>query len=150
MIKLFRHIRQKLLFENKFSKYLLYAIGEIVLVVIGILIALQINHWSEDRKLWTQRNELIKSLEADAKTTKNRIDFGIRMANDINKKLVRFLELLGNEENHIPRDTLKVYGSQIFQVANFRPAMAAYETAVSTGDITLVKKRFAIGRICAA
>ena len=44
MIKFFRKIRQKLLSENKFSKYLLYAIGEIVLVVIGILIALWINN----------------------------------------------------------------------------------------------------------
>ena len=50
MIKYFRHIRQQLLTENKFSKYLLYAIGEIVLVVIGILIALQINNWNEWRK----------------------------------------------------------------------------------------------------
>ena len=41
MIKFFRKVRQKLLSENKFSKYLLYAIGEIVLVVIGILITLQ-------------------------------------------------------------------------------------------------------------
>jgi len=51
MIKFFRKIRQKMLTENKFSKYLLYAIGEIVLVVIGILIALQINNWNEERKL---------------------------------------------------------------------------------------------------
>jgi len=49
MIKFFRRIRQKFLTENKFSKYLLYAIGEIVLVVIGILIALQINNWNNDR-----------------------------------------------------------------------------------------------------
>ena len=50
MIKFFRHIRKKLLSENKFSKYLLYAIGEIILVVIGILIALQINYWNDERK----------------------------------------------------------------------------------------------------
>mgnify|MGYP001591841413 CR=1 FL=1 len=50
MIKFFRRIRQGLLSENKFSKYLLYAIGEIILVVIGILIALQINNWNEKRK----------------------------------------------------------------------------------------------------
>ena len=49
MIKFFRKIRQKLLTENKFSKYLIYAIGEIVLVVIGILIALQINNWNQSR-----------------------------------------------------------------------------------------------------
>ena len=49
MIKFFRKIRQKMLSENKFSKYLIYSIGEIVLVVIGILIALQINNWNEER-----------------------------------------------------------------------------------------------------
>lgn len=51
MIKFFRRIRQKLLDENRFSKYLLYATGEIILVVIGILIALQINNWNENKKV---------------------------------------------------------------------------------------------------
>ncbi len=50
MIKFFRKIRQNLLMENKLGKYLLYAIGEIFLVVIGILIALQINNQNEVRK----------------------------------------------------------------------------------------------------
>jgi len=50
MIKFFRKIRQRLLSENKISKYLLYAFGEIVLVVIGIIIALQVNNWNEGRK----------------------------------------------------------------------------------------------------
>ncbi|WP_245603281.1 DUF6090 family protein, partial [Maribacter antarcticus] len=50
MIKFFRKNRQKSLTENKFSKYLIYAIGEIILVVIGILIALQVNNWNEESK----------------------------------------------------------------------------------------------------
>jgi len=50
MIKFFRKIRQKMLSENKFSKYLLYAIGEILLVMIGILLALQVNNWNEKNK----------------------------------------------------------------------------------------------------
>jgi len=50
MIKFFRKIRQNLLEDNKTGKYFKYAIGEIVLVVIGILIALQINNWNENRK----------------------------------------------------------------------------------------------------
>ena len=49
MLRFFRQIRQRLLTENKFSKYLLYAIGEILLVVIGILIALQVDSWNEER-----------------------------------------------------------------------------------------------------
>ncbi|MDM9630263.1 DUF6090 family protein [Robiginitalea aurantiaca] len=50
MIRFFRQIRQRLITDNKFSKYLLYAIGEILLVVIGILIALQVDNWNEERK----------------------------------------------------------------------------------------------------
>ena len=49
MIKFFRKIRQRLLTDNKFNKYLLYAIGEIFLVVIGIMIALQVNNWNQSR-----------------------------------------------------------------------------------------------------
>ncbi|WP_339627655.1 DUF6090 family protein [uncultured Maribacter sp.] len=50
MIKLFRNVRKQLLGENRFSKYLLYAIGEIILVVIGILIAIQLDSWRTERK----------------------------------------------------------------------------------------------------
>ena len=49
MLRFFRQIRKRLLTENRFSKYLLYAVGEILLVVIGILIALQVDTWNEDR-----------------------------------------------------------------------------------------------------
>ncbi|NND93666.1 MAG: hypothetical protein HKN45_02310 [Flavobacteriales bacterium] len=59
MIKFFRKIRQRLLSESKFSKYLLYAIGEVILVIIGILMALQINNWNEERKL-DASNEVLK------------------------------------------------------------------------------------------
>ena len=50
MLKFFRHIRKKLADDNKPLKYLRYALGEIVLVVVGILIALQINTWNEQQK----------------------------------------------------------------------------------------------------
>lgn len=64
MIKFFRKIRQRLLTENKFSKYLLYAIGEIVLVVIGILIALQINNWNENQKKSIIESEILTELKS--------------------------------------------------------------------------------------
>ena len=80
MIKFFRKIRQSLLFENKFSKYLIYAIGEIILVVIGILIALQINNLNEDRK--------------------NRIA-EIQMLTNISNELISNDDILNNSDNII-------------------------------------------------
>ena len=65
MIKFFRKIRQKMLTENKFSKYLIYAIGEIVLVVIGILIALSINNWNQDRIELKETKVLLSNLRLD-------------------------------------------------------------------------------------
>jgi len=62
MIKFFRKIRQKMLTENKFSKYLLYAIGEIILVVIGILIALSINNWNQNSTRNKLELEALKNL----------------------------------------------------------------------------------------
>lgn len=70
MIKFFRHIRQRLLSENKFSKYLIYAIGEIILVVIGILIALQINNWNETRQIRKIEKEILKVLLEDLNSAK--------------------------------------------------------------------------------
>jgi hypothetical protein len=75
MIKFFRKIRQKLLTVNpntgpsgragRLSKYLLYAIGEIALVVIGILLALQINNWNEEQKLQSKENEILREIKSE-------------------------------------------------------------------------------------
>ncbi|MCP4978813.1 MAG: hypothetical protein GY931_21930 [Maribacter sp.] len=62
MFRFFRQLRQHLLTENKFSKYLLYAVGEILLVVIGIFIALQVNSWTEAKKLKATEMETYSSL----------------------------------------------------------------------------------------
>jgi hypothetical protein len=65
MIKFFRKIRQNLLVENKTGKYLKYAFGEIVLVVIGILIALQINNWNERKNNITKTTNILKEIQLD-------------------------------------------------------------------------------------
>ena len=77
MIKFFRKIRQNLLMENKTRKYFKYAIGEIILVVIGILIALQINNWNENRKKETLKGEYKIALINDY--TKDTIQVNARL-----------------------------------------------------------------------
>jgi len=68
MIKFFRRIRQQLISENKTGKYLKYAIGEIVLVVIGILIALQINNWNEKRQNRLKVDNLLLKIQKNLKS----------------------------------------------------------------------------------
>ncbi len=67
MIKFFGHIRKSLLMENKTGKYFKYAIGEVVLVMVGILLALQVNNWNENRKSTINETKLLKELYNDAK-----------------------------------------------------------------------------------
>ena len=78
MIKFFRKIRQRLLIDSKFSKYLLYAIGEIVLVVIGILIALQINNWNEDRKTRAFEKEMLTDIHKAVEVNIRQLQRGIK------------------------------------------------------------------------
>ena len=78
MIKFFRKIRQKTLTENKFGKYLTYAIGEIILVVIGILIALSINNWNERRNQERALKNIYAMIADDLEQDIKKIEFVIK------------------------------------------------------------------------
>ena len=64
---LFRSIRMKLLGEGKLLRYLTYAIGEILLIIIGIMLALQLNNWNEDRKAQADFEQYLVQLKVDVK-----------------------------------------------------------------------------------
>jgi hypothetical protein len=91
MLRFFRQIRQRLLTDNKFSKYLLYAVGEVLLVVIGILIAFQVDNWSEERKTTNTEVEYLIRLRSDfANDTAyyhRRIEYSIKVIEDHKKAI---------------------------------------------------------------
>jgi hypothetical protein len=74
MIKIFRNIRKKLLTEGKTTKYFKYAIGEIILVVIGILIALQINNWNQNSQIKHSNQLLLKKMLIDLDNIETRLN----------------------------------------------------------------------------
>lgn len=84
-----------MLTENKFSKYLFYAIGEIILVVIGILIALQINNWNEERKENAVIETYLKSMLVDLNNDVNRFDGIIE---NLNKQIKTNSSILVSKE----------------------------------------------------
>lgn len=101
MIKFFRKIRQNLLNEGKTSKYFKYAIGEIVLVVIGILIALQINNWNQDLQNGFEKKELLSKLNIEFKSNKKVVaNFRIAEERAINSSM-KLMSLIGASEEEL-------------------------------------------------
>ena len=79
MLPFFRKLRRSLLAENRLTRYLLYALGEILLVVIGILLALQVNNWNEDRRFRTQQAGLLSDLSKDLEANLRELQIGYNM-----------------------------------------------------------------------
>ncbi len=131
MIKFFRKIRQRLLSENKFTKYLIYANGEIVLVVIGILIALQVNNWNEKRKAHTEEitilKEIIKNLKSDKEDFKRNL-MHFRNTNTAAKHLIKALE--SGAQNH---DSLSFHMFSAGVIPRFSPNLSGYKLLESKG-----------------
>ncbi|GAA4280367.1 DUF6090 family protein [Gaetbulibacter aestuarii] len=137
MIKFFRNIRQKLLKENKTTGYFKYAIGEIVLVVIGILIALNINNWNENLKDQVKKEKLMNALEVEFRVNLIQLDTVLSYDNKVLKSTQDFLKITGSTDI----DTLAMPG--MFQNLSwkwtFDPLNGALRSGISSGDIHLIK-----------
>ena len=131
MIKLFRHIRQRLLIENKMSKYLLYAIGEIVLVVIGILIALQLNEWNGERKDQNQEVKILLQLNTDLRANLEEI---IEIREIAVQRSAACDSIMAYISDKKPLDdSLKVYLERLNMDALFNNANTTYSYIQSQG-----------------
>ncbi|MFY0627031.1 MAG: hypothetical protein JXR07_12095 [Reichenbachiella sp.] len=131
MIKFFRKIRQKMLAENKFSKYLLYAIGEIVLVVIGILIALQINNWNEYQKERKSEKLLLSEIRDNLKYDLN--DFESNITTLQNKSISSKMILRALDKNIPYHDSLGYYFSYLNAYPHFSSKTNGYNLLQSKG-----------------
>ena len=96
MIKFFRKIRQQLLSENKFSKYLLYAIGEIFLVVIGILIALQISNLNQEKKDRDYEIKMLSEIEKGLRLDQSNLQENFDSYTTLNNTVEHFTNLTNN------------------------------------------------------
>lgn len=136
MIKFFRKIRRNLLSEGKTGKYFKYAIGEIVLVVIGILIALQINNWNENRKsdniLKNYYNQILKDLAKDYNLI-NEDSYVFQSNIALHKEFVENLPSFESPEAIIINSFKLNYTT-----AYVRFNANTIETLQSTGDIKLI------------
>lgn len=136
MIKFFRKIRQNLLMENKTRKYLKYAVGEIVLVVIGILIALQINNWNENRKNRIAEADYYCRILEDLELNEKLIDETSEL---ISNKIKLCKELI-SDLNRIPNDRSTILNKFVVALRQdvFVPSNIAFEDITSSGQLKLL------------
>ncbi|GGD49175.1 DUF6090 family protein [Muriicola marianensis] len=139
MLALFRKLRLKLLAESKFSRYLLYAIGEIFLVVIGILIALGINNWNEKRKEQTFELQLLYSFKDGLQKDLQDLEGNVRWHK---RGLAASDTILLALENDIDYDLEKISRnfSDFMTPTFFRYSTSAFETLKSKGITTISNK----------
>ncbi|WP_411766428.1 DUF6090 family protein [Winogradskyella sp. A3E31] len=135
MIKFFRQIRYNLMEQNKTGRYLKYAIGEIILVVIGILIALQINNWNEQRKENIQEQAILKRLQKEFNSNKEQLQQKVTIRDRIIRNCTELLEYF-NDPNEATLDSIIVKHSRLMTPTSFDPIQ---NDLVSSGNIEILK-----------
>ena len=139
MINFFRKIRKKLADDNKPVKYLRYAIGEILLVVIGILLALQINNWNhkvQDEKLSNlYYQELLLDVESDLEQLNYRINYSERVMNSI----YSLIEALQNKSYaSVNQDTLQYAMNSYYRIPGWQFNLNTYKELESSGNLRYI------------
>jgi len=137
MINFFRRIRKKLADDNKPLKYMRYAIGEILLVVVGILIALQINNWNEERKTNDIRQTYYQQILADINK-----EYAQEVIERLNKSIASFKTYreYAKNPNLKPIEIINGLTKVEFTFAIFNFNTKSIEALESTGDIRLMPK----------
>ena len=141
MIKFFRRIRFNLIEKNKTGKYLKYAIGEIILVVIGILIALQINNWNQTRIENLEEQIALKNLKED-------FDFNYKTLDSLIKSTIKskefefsILKYTGNKPKPKTEDEFNDLLNQSLGLSEFFPRNGSLDELLSSGKLKVIKNQ---------
>ena len=133
MLQFFRNIRQKLIREGQLSRYLLYAIGEIILVVIGILIALQINNWNEWRKEREREKIVLEDIRDNISRNDQLIELTLEKLRHIDRSTDTVKSLINTKSAYY--DSLSYHFSQAIRHGGFllRLNLDGYESLKNAG-----------------
>ena len=135
MLRFFRHIRQKLFLEGRASKYLGYALGEVVLIVVGILIALQINDWNENRKLEKARTAMIEAFKVDFTQNLKNLEESLEVAQSRRERMEAFLLAIFDESIELESEELRRMSITFFSPGTFTARLGTYRQATTSGFI---------------
>lgn len=137
-MKFFRKIRQSLIEKGNFKKYLLYALGEILIVVIGILFALQINNWNTNRINKQHELKVYQNIKQQVVDDLNELSEVINFNNHFTTQFEKANQYI-SANKRIAIDTLAFFAMNLSQFSDFHSNGNIYETLVNSGDIKLLK-----------
>ena len=149
LITLFRRIRQKLIDAGAITKYLLYTIGEIMLVVIGILIALQVNNWNQQTYERNLEEKYIQELLQDFNENMGNADRVLRLLDTALPKLIALLEQSALEAPNVPVDSLNNWFRVVNEMPTYRSTDRAYTNITGSGELKIISSdeiKYAIAR----
>jgi Family of unknown function (DUF6090) len=138
MIKFFRKIRQNLLSEGKTGKYLKYAIGEIVLVMIGILLALQVNNWNNNRIERKKEINYITNINKEFKLNKTQLDSVVFNHQTVYDNTIKILDLMPIDINTVNKDSLSSYISNTIRHFTFNPQQSIVNSLTNTSSFEII------------
>lgn len=138
MIKFFRHIRRRLIAEKKAGPYILYALGEIILVVIGILIALQINNYSEHQKEREKEKVLLSNLANDVQLDVDHIEYNTKLSRERLNRLDSLVQLLKTPDRINSLDFIRRSYEFVFD-QYFKSNSGIFDEAVSSGQMSYIQ-----------
>jgi hypothetical protein len=142
MLKLFRNIRKNLLNEGKTSKYFKYAIGEIFLVVIGILIALQINTWNENRKANIEETAILENLYENLLLARQQSNTLITEEITLKNLLIQVLDV-GSSTIDMTKPAISntMFKNAVWDLQNDMPIMNTYTNLKNTDKLSLISDK---------
>ncbi len=139
MINFFRKTRKRLADDNKPMKYIRYAIGEILLVVIGILIALQVNNWNEARKFKNEgfriQQELFQEFEDNRLVLKERIN----LIEDANIHVRKILSYVNSDEGNSRQVNIDSILIRSVKYGNYNPANSTILELIGSGKLNIIQ-----------
>jgi hypothetical protein len=144
MINFFRKIRKQLADDNKPLKYMRYAVGEIILVVIGILIALSINNWNESLKEQQIEQKLLKSLKKEITTNIEHFSDRIQFHIDSKSMCVAILKQFGDSNRNTNQTILDSLVELATAPVTLNPQIGVVKSIISTGDIKYLKNELIV------
>lgn len=139
MIKIFREIRKQLITKGRIGKYALYASGEILLVVIGILIALGISNWNQNSKNDKQELMIMKSLQKDFKETKVNVENTIQNQSIVVLYCENLMRIMHLNAKDTPMDTLSMLVNLgALSYWRIEPLTGTYDALIGSGNTSLI------------